>query len=1341
MMQKFTKILSLIALTAMSNLLEAQMKWSPAGPVYTAGRARNMIVDKNDASNNTLYVGSTSSGIFKSTNGGVTWAPIDDQGSVRNISYMAQAPDGTIYAATGEGFLRLGQKAKALPGSGLYKLNGSSLVQMATAASVGTVINRIAINPQNSSNIALATNLGILISNDGGTSFNLASGIPVVAGTNGQDVKFDAAGNLFCSVGSEAGSASSTLTASKIYKSTSTALSSFLDITPPQGALSDQNYGRIELGIAPSDNNVIYASIANKNSDGKNSYSASLKGLFVSYNAGLNWGLIVQGSAALDPLSYFGFISSGDYAQVLVVSATDPNTLLFGGYSFCVWKRRAGAAGGSNSNPIGDWVGPIGSPAAKNTPYYLHENIHDIKVISGNPAKYYFITDAGIYRSTDLATTTQTLPPSFQPFYQGLVTGQFNSVSIERFPVGENVGSTAAGTKITPNVGFIGGTGGNGVTYYSGTYSLVTQESSYMGGDIYNVEYSKILPNAAYVTSGSGNINRSANMKTSSPITYSVNKFTGALSKLAPEPNTFTNKEISTGTPFKLWEYYGQLPNNPDKIYYYNDSLRFQTSVATVTDLATVRTFTINTNRPGGGYAAIDSIVVRTATLAIAQTTNPPAFTTGKTVTIKLNNNYTNTGSLTVLTGTTLVTTGYIGTDSPTITLNNNSLSDDIVVPFLSPPFGDKTLTSTTPGHYRVYATVFYKFNAGDSVSVVDNNISTLINTYKAVYPSNGNWRYGSSAPAFTVPVTPNAAVSNPTYVVAPVNITSTTLPISVNLVGVRSLTVTQYGDYTMTAKPVVYTLSVTSDTNIPSAGAYTFDIQPGGETHTVSSTSTASVIFTVIPTANTDYTITQTGTGTLTSVTNFSVNASTYQLDPGAITQSSPIFTVNITPSSSVVTFTASGISSNTLLGDNTTSTLANFPVKSVSNVGSTVVTIPANNQPIKIPMRYSARLAVAVANPEITGGEYAVAVSKNPLALNDPGNFVRVSQSGCMTDDASGNPTTNVINIPGRPTILEWSKSGTELYYATDANNVYRVSHITDIMDLSQSSYSGKFYTDVFMYNTGTGNVPTNSNLNMNSPYRTTLLGSFDKPVTSISVSNDDSKMVLTFNNPTQTGTTGIVMYSDNSNIKTASNIAWVKKDNGLSNLTTYCSMIEKDDLKLVFVGTDKGLYSTTDITTGVWSNVNATIANDNDKIPNVQVFDIKQQVINPSSCYNSGQIYVATNGRGVWTNASFLKYYYVGVQEETANNSANEALHIYPNPSNGSVYIDFEGWDNQNVDLSVLDLSGRVVKSFNIGQIQSSDFEYSIETNDMTAGIYFVTLRSDAGMKRTAKLIVTK
>src|SRR5204863_1163458 len=92
-------------------------------------------------------------------------------------------------------------------------------------------------------------------------------------------------------------------------------------------------------------------------------------------------------------------------------------------------------------------------------------------------------------------------------------------------------------------------------------------------------------------------------------------------------------------------------------------------------------------------------------------------------------------------------------------------------------------------------------------------------------------------------------------------------------------------------------------------------------------------------------------------------------------------------------------------------------------------------SNPIIKVQKFESARLALSLTANAITGGNDAVVVAKNPLALNDPLSFVRISQSGCLTDSANGKPSATLItSVLGRPTVLEWSKTGTELYYATD-------------------------------------------------------------------------------------------------------------------------------------------------------------------------------------------------------------------------------------------------------------------------------------------------------------------
>ncbi len=1330
MFTKLSRVLSLVALTAFSNVLEAQFNWGPAGPVYTAGRARNMVVDRNSPS--TLYVGSASSGVFRSNDAGANWVPIDDQGTVKNISYMAQAINNVIYVGTGEGFLRYGQKTRAQIGSGLYQLNGSQLSLVASSAITGTCINRIACSPVDASKIAIATNKGILISSDGGSSFttaNLAAYTVTNDVTYGMDVKFDNTGVLYCSIGNERGNAPFTNVSGRVFRSSDNTLSTFSNITPTNSILGDSNYGRIELAVSPTNNNIVYASCAKKNNSTPflaSSNSAGLKAFFVSYNGGSTWGLIHQGSAALDPLSNNANLATGDYAHVIVVNPLNPDMVLFGGYAAFAWTRNRNL--GSDASPVGSWD-EFGSRFAINTPFYLHENIHDIKAVAGSPNKLYFITDAGIYRSIDMGLT-------FQPFYKGLVTGQFNSVSIERFPITTAPVSTVSGQAVTPYSGFIGGTGGNGLTYFSGTFSTVTQESSYIGGEVYNAEYSKILPDAAFFSTGNGNLYRTTNVKTAQPSIVNMNAYTGPLSRLTPGVSGFSNDNVNTGTPFRLWEYYGQRPTSPDSALFYNDSLRFQTSFASVADLVSRSTFTFSAARPNA-VALIDSIVIRTGTVTIpvsgSENVSVP-FTQAdkKDITLKLTNGYVPSASVTVLTGTSLSTTGPISTSvNPTVSLNAGTALDEISVTFSAPPYANKTQTSSAvdnSSYYRIFATVFYKYKAGDAVSVVDNNISTRTATYSTVLTKPLNWAYGSY-PSFEVAAS-NSATPNGTYVLTPGNVSQSSPVFTVSPAISTSYTITQQLTFSISAKPVTHTIVADPTTGIPSP---TFVLMPGNITQTT------GTFFVKSPATVTDFTITETGSNSVTAQTFSTIGTATYVLNPGAISQSDTLFVVTPTASTN---YNMQGLSSNTLSGLNTTVTALRAPVRTFSTVGNSAVSFAKNNQPVKIAMLRSARLALAIEDGGITGGANAIVVSKAPLSLNDPLNFVRVSQSGCLSDEPNGSPSqTLTIQYTGKPSVLEWSKNGTELYFAingpvtgsTTTSNLYRVSHITDIMDLSPASYSGKFYTDVFQYVNSSAN---SANINPRSPYRTTLVGSFSKHITSISVSNDDNNVLVTLNGA-QGGASSSVMYSS-GNIKTASGnaVTWSAKAGGdlTANAITYSSLIEKNDSKKVFVGTDDGLYYTSDITAGTWSKVN------NLQLPAVQIFDIEQQVMDHWDSYNSGEIYVATNGRGVWSSRALFVPYVVAIEEFQKPASAGN-LNVYPNPSNGGVTVQFTGIDGEDAMVNIMDISGRLVLSENLGKLNQGEIEYRFDTKNLNSGVYIVNISSNSGVQRVTKLVVTK
>ena len=79
------------------------LAWREIGPAMFSGRIAD--VAGIPGNRNILYVGSASSGLFKSTNGGVTFEPVFEDGGTLSIGAIAVRPDDpdVVYVGTGEG--------------------------------------------------------------------------------------------------------------------------------------------------------------------------------------------------------------------------------------------------------------------------------------------------------------------------------------------------------------------------------------------------------------------------------------------------------------------------------------------------------------------------------------------------------------------------------------------------------------------------------------------------------------------------------------------------------------------------------------------------------------------------------------------------------------------------------------------------------------------------------------------------------------------------------------------------------------------------------------------------------------------------------------------------------------------------------------------------------------------------------------------------------------------------------------------------------------------------------------------------------------------------------------
>jgi hypothetical protein len=162
--------------------------WTWLGPGNIGGRIRSIVISPTNA--NAMWIGSVSGGIWKTTDGGATWHVVDDFMANLAVSTLIMDPinPAVMYAGTGEGFYN----GDGIRGAGVFKSSdgGTTWAQLPTTANANWLyVNRLAISP-NGTTLLAATRSGIWRSIDGGSIWTR------VVATEALDVNFDPTDNM-----------------------------------------------------------------------------------------------------------------------------------------------------------------------------------------------------------------------------------------------------------------------------------------------------------------------------------------------------------------------------------------------------------------------------------------------------------------------------------------------------------------------------------------------------------------------------------------------------------------------------------------------------------------------------------------------------------------------------------------------------------------------------------------------------------------------------------------------------------------------------------------------------------------------------------------------------------------------------------------------------------------------------------------------------------------------------------------------------------------------------------------------------------------------------------------
>jgi photosystem II stability/assembly factor-like uncharacterized protein len=367
--------------TELSNL-----EWEERGPDTVSGRTRAILIDANDASGNIVWAGSVGGGLWKSTDAGASWAPVNEFFANLAVTTIAQDPSNSniMYFGTGEGWFN----SDAIRGLGIWRTTdgGNTWTQLSSTNAENDntfhYVQKIVVNSTGTV-FAATRNDGVQRSEDGGENWDkvLGSGTGVGALNSAADLEIASDGDIYAALG--------IFERDGIYKSTDEGDS----WTKLAGGLPTvTGYERIELACAPNDSEVVYAMFQLPKVTGIQ--NSDCLGIYRTGDGGTTWTQKTEPSA-------FGMsdFTRGQawYDFICAVDPNNSNRLFVGGIDL-----HLSANGGDSWTQISQWSGRDGKQ-------YVHADQHAIVFESGSSDKIWFGNDGGVYRTTNGSATIPTI--------------------------------------------------------------------------------------------------------------------------------------------------------------------------------------------------------------------------------------------------------------------------------------------------------------------------------------------------------------------------------------------------------------------------------------------------------------------------------------------------------------------------------------------------------------------------------------------------------------------------------------------------------------------------------------------------------------------------------------------------------------------------------------------------------------------------------------------------------------------------------------------------------------------------------------------------------------------
>ena len=408
----------------------SKANWVHRGPYNVGGRTRALSMDVNDE--NILFAGGASGGMFRSTDGGLSWEMTTSPNQLHNVTCVAQdtriGHEDTWYFGSGEltGSSASGGEAY-YQGNGIYKsvdggLSWDSLAVTATNTngfdSDFDFIWNVKTDPSNDSLdvVYAAVYSAIYRSENGGNSWTkvLGGGSAYYA-----NVEVTSTGVVYATLSSDG-------TDKGIWRSVDG--QNWINITD---SLFTPIYGRIAIGVNPSDEDEVYFLAAETDGYGQHTdifFNGETWTSLWKYNANTTaWNDLSLNIPANQNSSFDNFNAQRGYDLLVKVHPDNQNTVYIGGTN--LWRSTDGFSTPNNTMIIGGYL--IGSSEGDgNWGVYPnhHPDQHDLLFLPSNTDVLLSATDGGVFKSNDAFADTV----EWTSLNNGYYTSQLYGVTISR---------------------------------------------------------------------------------------------------------------------------------------------------------------------------------------------------------------------------------------------------------------------------------------------------------------------------------------------------------------------------------------------------------------------------------------------------------------------------------------------------------------------------------------------------------------------------------------------------------------------------------------------------------------------------------------------------------------------------------------------------------------------------------------------------------------------------------------------------------------------------------------------------------------------------------------------